>query len=373
MSLAAFGKAVILNSRQSLYPCGGDPWLVASKNALDDILANNLALLTSVGTPAWEIVLHLASLKKIPLTIIVPRQSGENIDKTIMQYRSEFRLNHDNVQWIEIEMQRGSRGRAGFQSERDHQIMDMADVIYPVSVRPGGNLEKILSDQIGWGKAVNRICEVGWGTSGIKKPGNINPNELVTNIDAFFENYIIHWTRAVHAPWPGENKHDYYSAIVQSDKEYPRSALHTLTRILCESLLRSSPRHMPAGVAAASFSSLPPSRAVSLMRWRARYREMSLEPYGLAIKQAAAERAGIKKAIYGNREMIVYLTKEEKPYFQSLGTIGDWEKEREYRYLGDLDLRRFSESEIKVIVKYPSEIGKAGTAFGGEIISLLKD
>jgi len=372
MSFAVSGKAVILNSRQSLYPCGSDPWIVASNNALEDIEAKGLNLLASVGTPAWEIVLYLASIKDIPMTVIISRKPGESIEQAKEQYCSEFRLDRDNVKWRDIEAHPGSQDRPGFQSERDHRIMDMADVIYPVSVRPHGNLEKILANQCDGDKIINRVYEVRWGTSRIKRPVSISRDAFAFNIDVNFENHIIHWTRSVHAPWPGETRHDYYDAIVQSDKEYPRSALHTLIRILNEKRLRSSQRHMQAGVSAVSFSSLPPSRAATLMRWRARYREMSFEPYGIAINQSAAERVGIKKAIYGNREMIVYLNEEERPYFQSLGTIGDWEQEREYRHLGDLDLNSFSESEIKVIVKLPSAIEKVKAVFGGDVVSLLK-
>ena len=89
MSFAVSGKAVILNSRQSLYPCGSDPWIVASNNALDDVQARGLNLLASVGTPAWEMVLHLASLKNIPMTVIIPRKSGESLEQAIEQYCGE--------------------------------------------------------------------------------------------------------------------------------------------------------------------------------------------------------------------------------------------------------------------------------------------
>jgi hypothetical protein len=175
----------------------------------------------------------------------------------------------------------------------------------------------------------------------------------------------------VHHPWPGEAASDFYQAIVDSGCHYPRSALETLIRILSEHTIRASKRHMPGNICAVSFSSLGLAEAVKLMRWRARYREMTFEPYGIGIKQTAAGKAGINKVYYGNPEMVAYLEPDERPYFQSLGLIGDWEKESEYRHLGSLDLRQFDPSDIMAIVKSRHEIEKVQRIFDGKVLALF--
>jgi hypothetical protein len=371
MSFVDSGKAVILNSRQSLYPCGSDEWILSTARAVDDIARKNMILLTSVGSPAWEMGLYLAGKRKLPVILIVPRTVDTDAGQVMSYYRTEYRLDADRVRLIDIAIPPGRAGFDAFQNERDRRIVDLADVVYPVSIRPGGNLEKLLAASEVQGKAIDNSYEVPRPRDKTVHISSINLDTIDLGLDDVFRDYIIHWTRAVHQPWPGETHHDFYDAIVRSGDDYPRSALHTLMRILAEKRLRASPRHMRSGVTAVSFSSLSPSRAAALMRWRARYREMSFEPYGVAIKQSAAERIGIKKAVYGNKEMIVYLSADEKPYFQSLGTIGDWEKEREYRYLGDLDLNRFAGSDIRVITRLSSEIDKIKTVFDGEVFALV--
>jgi hypothetical protein len=373
MSFVASGRAVILNSRQSLYPCGADPWIGATARVIDDIAKKNLTLLASVGTPAWEIGLCLAGLKKLPIMLFVPATPGENENRILSHYCAEFRLDPDFVRVFEIIGGTSPGNQHPFPTARDNKIIEMADIIYPVSIRPQGNFDKLLSKPPMQNKVIDRTFAVPWQSRKINRLAPLSPEKLMPGLDDALRDYIMHWTRSVHYPWPGESKHDFYDALIHSTDNYPRSALFTLMRILGERRLRASSRHMRKGVSAVSFSSLPPSQAVALMRWRSRYREMSFEPYGIAIKKSAAEQAGIKKAVYGNREMISYLTADEKPYFQNIGTIGDWEQEREYRHLGDLDLCTFDGSEMYVITRSPSEIDKIKTVFDGRVLVLLDE
>ncbi len=373
MSFVASGRAVILNSRQSLYPCGADPWIGATAWAIDDIAKKNLTLLASVGTPAWEIGLCLAGQKKLPIMLFVPATPGENENRILSHYCAEFRLDPCYVQVFKIINGTAPVERRLFPTARDNKIIEMADIIYPVSIRPRGNLDQILSEPPMQNIVIDRTFAVSWQSGKINRLAPPPPGKLMPGLDDALRDYIMHWTRSVHYPWPGESKRDFYDAIIHSNNIYPRSAFFTLMRILGERRLRASSRHLRKGVSAVSFSSLPPSQAVALMRWRSRYREMSFEPYGIAIKKSAAERTGIKKAIYGNREMISYLTADEKPYFQNIGTIGDWEQEREYRHLGDLDLRAFDGSDMSVITRSPSEIDKLKTVFDGRVLALLDE
>lgn len=372
MSFVDSGKAVILNSRQALYPCGTDPWIVATARAIDDIAQKKLTLLTSVGTPAWEIGLHLAQMKNVPMILLISCIHGEDLNQKLDSCITDFRLDPNLVRVIGISSDGASKERLALQAERDRRIIEMADVVYPVSIRTGGNLDTLLSDAIKGNKSIEYDFTAPWQSGKVGHLVPIKPEILEPGLDNNLRDYIIHWTRAVHYPWPGETRHDFYNAIVQSGDSHPRSALKTLLRILTEMRLRSSPKHMRRGVQAVSFSSLPPSRAVELMRWRARYREMTFEAYGIAIRQSAAERVGVEKAIYGNPEMIAYLAEDEKPYFQSLGTIGDWEKEREFRHIGDMDLHAFDKSEICVITRLPSDIDKINTVFNGDILVMTK-
>ena len=108
------------------------------------------------------------------------------------------------------------------------------------------------------------------------------------------------------------------------------------------------------------------------MRWRARYREMSFEPYGIGIEKKAAEKLGVRKVLYGNPEMYRYLDRDDQPYFQSIGSRGFWLPEREYRFLGDLDLELLDQKDIIVIVWKPDEVSLVKSIFDGQVVSFYK-
>jgi len=119
-----------------------------------------------------------------------------------------------------------------------------------------------------------------------------------------------------------------------------------------------------------AFSALKPSEAVGLMKWRARYQEMTFEPYGIAIEKSFAEKLGVKKVFYGNAEMYQYLEEDNRPYFQNIGTKGFWLPEKEYRHIGDVDLSLIPHDKMRVIVWKKEEISGVRDAFEGEIVPL---
>ncbi|UCD95423.1 MAG: hypothetical protein JSU69_05070, partial [Candidatus Zixiibacteriota bacterium] len=198
----------------------------------------------------------------------------------------------------------------------------------------------------------------------------IDPQRIDPAADRLLEGCVIHWTKACNEAWPGETMYDYYRDIFGSTSRYPRSGLDTLIMMLSEGRMRASSKHYRKGLSAVAFSSLKPSEAVRLMKWRARYREMTFEPYGVAIRKSYGEITGIRKVFYGNPDMYRYLDEDDRPYFQSVGLKGYWMPEREYRHVGDINLNLIPEESIVVIVWKKDEIAEVQRLFGGRIISL---
>lgn len=361
--------AVILNSRQSLRPVGSDAWIANTICAVQDAISNGCTILTSVGMNSWEISLFLASKRNANIIVYVPLGQDGN-EKDVRQYYSDqFKLSDKYTDWRFIEIESMKKDKDKFQQQRDLQIIMDADIIYPISIRPHGNMAKLIEQSASF-KKINTDYQADYESKKHSYKIEIDKNSVNPDIDRHLDNYIIHWTRSSNNPWPGETLYDYYESIVNSNDRYPRSALDTLNRILSEKRLRASSRHMRRGVSAVAFSALKPSEAVKLMKWRARYSEMTFEPYGIAIQKDYALRIGIKKVIYGNPEMYRYLEEKDRPYFQSLGQTGDWQPEREYRGIGDIDLKNIPHEYIRAIVRTKDEIKKIKNHFNGEILFL---
>jgi len=163
---------------------------------------------------------------------------------------------------------------------------------------------------------------------------------------------------------------DYYRAVLNSDR-YPRSAYDTLIHILTIRTLKATTRHMPAGTPTVSFTGLSVAESLPLMRWRARYAEMSFEPYGVALARSAATRLGIRAVRYYDAGAgrpapggDVWLT-------QSMGQRTDWRQERESRARGDLDLSSLSGDDFIAICFHPGEAQKITALTGVRAVSVF--
>jgi hypothetical protein len=200
----------------------------------------------------------------------------------------------------------------------------------------------------------------------------VNPDAVDENITNTGREYLIHWTRAVNGAWPTERAIDYYRALLASDS-YPRDALNTLCNILRAGVVKASGRHMPGSEPTVSFTGLSPCDALPLMRWRARYREMSFEPYGIGVRRGRAHELGVRPVEYyqGKRpsekhESHLWLT-------QSLGEKGDWGREEEYRHLGDFPIANLDRDDLICFCRTGEEATALEREFGIRAVAFLSD
>jgi hypothetical protein len=103
---------------------------------------------------------------------------------------------------------------------------------------------------------------------------------------------------------------------------------------------------MPGNIPTVSFSGISPLEFAGLMRWRARYREMSFEPYGIGIEREFALRHGIKPVMYYEKECPLSPQGCDFWLTQSRGMKTDWRNEDEYRFRGDFSLAHVSHDKI---------------------------
>ncbi len=361
-------KAAVLNSRQSLRPTGTDRWVTNTGKAVIDAASKDCTVLTSCDLNTWSLVLYFCSRNNIPARIYFNHAPNTDVDEHISFIKEQYHLDNNTAGYHFIPVQ--AKDKKHFQAIRDKTIINDSDIIYPVSVRPEGNLDKLIAD-------ANSEIIVNYRTKYSERKKSlifsIEKKLVNTDINNLINNHLIHWTRTSNIKWPDETHFDFYNSITQSKDIYPRNAFNTLHHILASKTIIASSRHFRKDHPAVSFSSLPPSRAAGLMRYRARYREMTFEPYGIAVPKEIARKMMIKKVIYGNPEMFQYLDDPDKPYFQSIGKIGSWPPEKEWRHIGNLDLSRINIHDLTAIVWKPSEIYGLKEIFKGKIISYYKD
>ncbi|MEW5922642.1 MAG: hypothetical protein AB1746_01500 [Candidatus Zixiibacteriota bacterium] len=363
-------KAVILNSRQGIRPVGNDSWVINTQKAVRHAVSRNCTTLTSIGMKTWEIVLYLTSCHKANIKIYLPVERGQAVESIRDDILRQYRLETLICDWEIVEQNESDDNI--LPPLRDMAIIYEADILYPISIRPGGNLEKLIHESCENGKEIINEFMVEYQDMGHRCRMNIDRSRVDNRIDDYLQDYIIHWTKASNTAWPGESMYDYYHAVVNSDSAYPRDGLQTLQKILTDQKLIASSRHYRKEYPAVAFSSLLPGEAVDLMKWRARYHEMTIEPYGVAIHKDYAETLGIKKVFYGNAEMLEYLEEENRPYFQNIGTKGFWMPEKEYRRIGAVDLAFVPSDRMAVIVWKPEEIDRIHKIYNGRIFSLYK-
>ncbi len=363
-------SVVILNSRQNLRPVGSDLWIKNANMAIQKLIGQDVVILTSVGMKTWEYLIFLAAKYKVKQRIYGPvTRDQKNID-VVEYYTKQFQLDPELTDYYFLEIEDLVKDNLFFQKERDRLIVNDADIIYPISIRKDSTLKLLYEKTDKSQVVVSEQYMVKYIKNKQSYKYGIDKTKLNPKMDTLLEDYLIHWTRAINETWPDEYLYDYYQSIINSQSKYSHSAYHTLIRILSEKKLRVSSRHYRQGISAVAFSELQPSEAIDLMKWRARYNEMSFEPYGIAIRKKIAEKIGIKKVIYGDSKNFNSLHETDKPYFQSIGTKGYWAPEKEWRYIGEIDLSKINPKNLRVIVWKKEQVDSINKYSKSRIISL---
>ena len=372
--------AVILNSRQSKTPVGDDAWVVSTLAAVRHAVDSGLTLLSSVGLNTWELVTWGAGQYGGQLGLYIPCPFGDTICGS-SGFRSdncqliaeticrEFELHPARIDFYFHGASQTQKTRKALWPERDRAIIAAAEVIYPVAIRPKGNLEQLLAVDA-QGKTVDERFRVRYE----HREGRHSPLVSVSQSAALAATSwpcITHWTCSANGKWPGETAAAYYRDLARPGNANPRSALATLARILSEQQIRATSVHIRGGYRVISFTALPPGEAINLMRWRKRFVRWNFEPYGIAIRADAARASGVRPVMYGVPDDYARLDVSDQPFFQNRGVRGgDWTPEHEWRHLGDLDLSRIPADALKVIVRSSDDIDRVRQGANSEVIPL---
>ena len=211
----------------------------------------------------------------------------------------------------------------------------MAKILIPVSIRAGGKLEKLIENESGQ-KPIETKFTVEYRKP-IVSPPRYSKEDIGFDMDN--RDYLTHWIRTCHGPWPGQSKFEYYESLLNSSSAYPNNAFKTLKNIADEMTIRASAKRIRRQERVIGFTESDPIEVLSRMRWLPKRTNWNFEPYGIAIRKQAAMKLGVKPVFYGDSNDYDALPEEKRPYFQSRGEKDvDWSEEKEWRHLGDLDL-----------------------------------
>jgi len=350
-------KAVILNSRQTKKPTGDHPWVQNTYRAVQHAVENGNVILSSAGMNTWEFVVWATGNLGGSQIIIIPIDIKDDPREIRDDLIKDFNLDRERTAIMYIRTRRrGLRNKSAW-AERDTIAVETANTIYPVSVRKNGNLERLFKNNPN--KASRALMDFNIDYNPVTVPERIQleARDLHPEIRNHEWPYLTHYTRSTYNPWPGESSADYYRAIFESEGDYPRSALATLKRIIADKKIWASYYHIRGGYKVVSLTELKPHEAVSIIRWRPRFVRWNFEPYGIAIDKEFARSIGIRPVIYKPSKEFDSLPEEDKPYYQNPGDKGgEWEPEREWRHLGNIDLSGIPEDKIHILVRNECEI-----------------
>ncbi len=362
-------KAVILLSRQPLRPDGRALWVQQTVRAVRWIREQNLTLVSSLGLQTWELVTSLGVELGLRQDVFVPAADELEFANLKSWASDQFELDRDRT-YLEPVLLTGEGVKKDLPILRDKAVVEAADLLIPVSVRAGGNMDSLISEGAAGTKEIMSSLQIEYQRRTSRMKYDVATDALNAGLDDMEGRFLIHWTRSSSGPWPDELRIDYWRGVIESTV-YPRSARHTLRHIFDSGKIIASPRYMPGGVATVSFTGLAPSEALPLMRWRARYHEMSFEPYGIAIDKEFALAHGVKPVEYYASLSHRPRNAQEDWRCQSQGRKTDWRQEHEYRCRGDFDLSDFPSDKIRLLCYRAEEARQMETETGLRTVSIF--
>jgi len=292
----------------------------------------------------------------------------------------------------------------GIMVERDRLVSALATEIYAVSVRPGGNVHRIVSEAIKQGVPVSvfpardssdsrqttrssaglQFCRArnhdGHSCHSHGAMTNPDPLDIQTKArenkrqqrlsEKTPPSRLYHYTRSCPGPWPAQSPGQYWRALIQRAPNAAHTALDTLCRILEEKLIRASGRFIRGKEPVVCFSELPPSRLPTLARWRRGLTRWSVEPYGIGIATDALQDLGARPVQYGMEDDLPGVPVGQRHLFQiqrSRSLV--WLVEREWRIKGNVGLSLVPAESIVVVVADEREMETIKLRFGYRCIA----
>ncbi len=339
-------RVLILNSAHGKNPVGSEGWVQATLRAVRELTGPETVFLCSTEPVPWDLTAYLAGRSGARVELIVKEPDGEAGRLRFARLLDDFGFDPGLVvpRYLERDPAMGPAHPKDAWQVRDRVALTLADLVYPVAIRPGGRLERLIGERRTGEKVRNGYHTV-WAPNGFIPRYSLSGQRWLPLPSG---SWLAHWTRTCPGPWPGERSRDFFHDLFANPEGYVRNAAATLGRIVSEQRIRGSSWRMAGGEPVVAFTALDPDEAAALMRWRKRYARFTFEPYGVAVRKEALVKLGAREVSYTGGK-----TDQPDPgpvFTHAPGQDGRWTAEREWRLRGDLDLSALPRESVRLIV-----------------------
>ncbi|MFG0288604.1 MAG: hypothetical protein ACF8CQ_10530 [Rhodopirellula sp. JB044] len=258
--------------------------------------------------------------------------------------------------------------------DRDRLMIALADRVDGVYVRPKGKITGLLKRRVEINSGIVRIAiDIGdhhrsleWDLLGAGAVGRYLPVDHHAVADdsvqtaGFCESpsmhaevdwsqYLVHCTRAMSGPWPGQTWDQYRDDLLLADPQSAsRDAIDSLCRIVRQQRIIAGAVTSRRSTPVVCLSEVPLPELIGRRTYRSHLHRWDYEPFGIAIRRDAALALGIEPVIYAEPGRERELADGEKYRFQATGKTHDWTAEREWRSDRDIDLSAIDASDVRI-------------------------
>ncbi len=180
--------------------------------------------------------------------------------------------------------------------------------------------------------------------------------------------YLSHCTRARTGPWPDQSKVGYYDSLIASrhGDDLNATAFDTLKRILLQQRLVASSDLNRSGMPTVSLTAVPLQTLLPRRQFQSHLGRWDWESYGICIHRRWAEQNGGRRVLYSSAVDWKKLSPQDRPFFQPTcddenPDRSDWEREQEWRIVGDIHLADIPFESAFVFVPTKREAAQLAT------------
>ncbi|MBC8204118.1 MAG: hypothetical protein H8E87_01260, partial [FCB group bacterium] len=137
-------KAAVFNSRQGKTLISDSPWVENTINLCLKMVESSVAIVSSIGMTTWEIVTWKTGVSGGKLILLIPDTAVDLIKTISENIIVDFNLDPDKTLLLFPHPDAEPNEKYKRLPKRDFWIAALADRIYPVSVRSGGNMSRLV-------------------------------------------------------------------------------------------------------------------------------------------------------------------------------------------------------------------------------------
>lgn len=370
-------------------------WFDAIRTIGTKLINTDNVLITATDTTADRYVQRIAALFSIQCFTVALITADKFTARRITDDSDNAKCAHN----------KSGRNTIYFVTSKKHQsdqlLAQVADTVYGISVRANGNVAAAIERRIENSPAPSRtyllnapslsnrsqhqrLVDAG-GIDWLLRPPvtearpsnktkastipksnslpcttSISRRRAISDLDE--SDYLIHWTRTRVGPWPDQDHDDHLDDLIFGSVRSHRNDLRSLCRILATQRIVASPDLLRDSTPVVCFTEVPLSQIKNMTVYRKHLQRWDFVPYGVGIKKSVLEKTfGCRPVIYGDDQTWHSLAPHQRPLFQlqtSADQKIDWQQEREWRVVGDVDLRKIAVGDGIVFAGDENDLAK---------------